>query len=37
MRSDIEKAGGLVSGFDNLREVRSLEYDVDMLTQKLKR
>uniref|UniRef100_A0A7S3R1D0 Uncharacterized protein n=1 Tax=Dunaliella tertiolecta TaxID=3047 RepID=A0A7S3R1D0_DUNTE len=37
MRSDIEKAGGSCVSFDNLRDVRSLEYDVDMLTQKLKR
>lgn len=37
LRKDIEEGGLSGAAFDKLRDVRSLEYEVDMLSQKLKR
>ena len=38
LRKDVAEAGGnLASLFDSLKDVRSLEYDVDMASQKAKR
>ncbi len=36
LRKDVETGGGNLASFDNLRDVRSLQYDVDMLTEKCK-
>lgn len=36
LRKDVETAGSNLAAFDNLRNVRSLQYDVDMLTEKCK-
>jgi hypothetical protein len=39
LRKDVEQSrgGDVAAVLDGLRDVRSLEYDVDSLTQKLKR
>ena len=37
LRQDVEQSGGQCASFDQLRDVRSLEYEVDLLTQKLKK
>jgi hypothetical protein len=37
LRKDVEESGGNPGAFDGLKDVRSLEYEVDTLGQKLKR
>lgn len=36
MRKDLQDAGGDLATFDRLQEVRTLEYEVDFLTNKVK-
>lgn len=37
LRKDVNDSQGDLAKFDKLKDVRALEYDVDKLTQKLKR
>ncbi|KXZ43594.1 hypothetical protein GPECTOR_86g388 [Gonium pectorale] len=37
LRKDVETAGGVVAAFDNLSEVRALQYEVDRMNEKCKR
>lgn len=36
LRNDIAEAGGNIAAFDQLKEVRTLEYEVDFYTNKSK-